>query len=608
MNSRTVVTLVALIATAGCDQQTAPIEKGADFVLTNGKVFTVDEARPWAEAVVVKGNDIVYVGDNAGSHTFVGESTAEVDLEGRLLLPGFVESHIHLALGGATTSGVVLSTTDSLEEVLRKVKEYADSHPEKETIFGASYLAGLFDARGPDKALLDEIIPDRPVYLMDHTLHAVWVNSKALEAAGITMDTPNPPGGEFVRDENGEATGAIKGGPAHAGVAVAIGAITAESMAASLPAVIEGLSEFGFTSAIDMGAPIATDQAYEAMYNMSRAGDLPLRLSVTFYVNTPDLAQTAVETFDEYAKKYRTDTLWFDTLKVSGDSVIENQKAAMLEPYLSTGDKGALYFDREALGRMAIGAAELGYHFTVHTIGDAAARTALETAGDLREAGYNTLYSTTHSQLVHPDDRRMYVDYDVTAQTTGNWAVHQPAYEEHLSQEVLLERQFPFRWWFDNGVNVAMGADWPATPGGFDGGVNPFNNIYTAMHRAAPPGKEVLLGSAPGLVLEPRDQVMTLAEAVEAYTMGGARMLGIEDQVGSIEVGKKADLILLDQNLFEIDPAEIPKTKVLATMFDGKVVHDLVYELGDSELVELGDYDLEIEGLCGPTTNERDSN
>ena len=603
MEKETLIAIVALVMAMGCGQQTAPIEEGADFVLTNGKVYTVNEAQPWAEAVVVKGNEIVFVGDNAGARTFVGEGTEEVDLEGRLLLPGLVESHIHLALGGATTSGVILSTTDSLEDVLRKVKDYADAHPEMETIFGASYLAGLFDARGPNKALLDEIIPDRPVYLMDHTLHAVWVNAKALEVAGITKDTPNPPGGEFVRDENGEATGAIKGGPAHAGVAVATGAITAESMAAALPAVVEGLTEFGFTSAIDMGVPIATDEAYEALYNMSQAGDLPLRLSVTYYVNTPDLAETAVETMKKYSEKYRTEKLWFDTLKVSGDSVIENQKAAVLEPYLSTGDTGSLYFDREALGKMALDAAELGYHFTVHTIGDAAARTALQTAGDLREAGYGTLYSTTHSQLVHPDDRQMYVDHDVTAQTTGNWAVHQPAYEEHLSQEVLLERQFPFRWWFDNGVNVAMGADWPATPGGFDDGVSPFNNIYTAMHRAAPPGKEELLGSAPGLVLEPSDQVMTLAEAVFAYTLGGARMLGIEEQVGSIEVGKKADLILLDQNLFEIAPVDIPGTRVLATMFDGKVVHDVVYELGDSELVDLEDYELEIEGLCGPTTH-----
>ncbi len=579
------LSLSAMVVLAGtaCTGSGAPDVAAADFVLRNGYVYTVDAAQTVAEAVAVRGNEIVYVGDNAGAADFVGSGTEEIDLGGRLLLPGFVESHIHAAVGGATTSGIILETTDSLDGVLRKVEEYAAANPDKETIFGASYLASLFGAEGPNKALLDEIVPDRPVYLMDHTLHSVWVNSRALEIAGITRDTPDPPGGEYVRDASGEPTGAIRGGPAHIPVSDAIGAITAESMAASLPSVVEGLNEFGFTSAIDMGSPIATEAAYQALYDLSAAGELSLRLSVTYYVNTPALADDAVEMLDRYAQMYRTDTLWFDTLKVSGDSVIENQKAAMLEPYLSTGDTGSLYFDRGALGAMVLGAAALGYHATVHTIGDAATRTALQVAGDLRAAGYDTIFSTTHSQLVHPDDRRLYVDHDVTAQSTGNWAIVQPSYAEHLSADVIENRQFPFRFWADNGVNIALGADWPATPGGFDNGVHPFNNIYGAMHRAAPAGLEALLGSEPGLVLAPVDQVLTLAEAVDAYTMGGARMLGIDDQVGSIEVGKKADLILLDQNLFEIDAEDIPATRVLATMFDGRVVHDVVYGLGDDQ-------------------------
>ena len=507
------------------------------------------------------------------------------------MLPGFVESHIHLAVGGATTSGAILAMDDSLEDVLLEVKKYAATHPEKETIFGASYNAFLFDDGGPDKSILDEIVPDRSVFLMDHTLHAVWVNSKALANANITEDTANPPGGEYVRDENGEATGAIKGAPAYIPVSNAIGAITAESMMSSLPAVVEGMSEFGFTSAIDMGAPIATEAAYEAMHNLSRDGDMPLRLSTTYYVNTPSLMANAVEKLDGYANKFRTDIFWFDTLKISGDSVVENQKAALLEPYLTTGDTGSLYFSRAELAKMAMDAAKLGYNTTVHTIGDAATRAALDAAGDLRAAGYDTLFSTTHSQMVDASDRQKYVDYDVTAQTTGNWAVYQAAYIPLLGEERNSTLQFPLRWWVDNGVNVALGADWPATPGGFANGVNPFNNIYVAMHRQAPHGLESILGQVPGRTLEPQDQVLTLAEAVEAYTLGGARMLGIDEQIGSIEVGKKADLILLDQNLFEIDVAEIPKTKVIATMFDGRIVHDITFDLGDSDLVDTSRYD-----------------
>ncbi len=595
------VTLSAIVVVAlflaGCAQESPEQPKpgsnstAADYVFTNGSVYTVNPKQEWADAVAVQGNTIVYVGSNDGAQAFIGDNTVTADLGGRLMLPGLVESHIHLALGGATISGAILETTDTIEDVLAKVKAYADANPDKETIFGASYFSGLFDGLGPNKAMLDEIVPDRPVYLLDHTMHAVWVNSKALEISGITNETPDPAGGEYIRDDNGEATGAVKGGPAHAPIAVATNAITAETMAAALPNIVEGLSEFGFTTAVDMGAPIATEEAYEAMYQLSEAGELPLRLSVTYYINTPALAETAVEKLDGFARKYRTDTLWFDTLKVSGDSVIENQKAAMLEPYLSTGDNGSLYFDRGSLGAMALGAAELGYNTTVHTIGDAATRNALQVAGDLRAAGHKTLFSTTHSQMVHPDDRQMYVDFDVTAQSTGNWAVVLPSYAENVNAKVLEERQFPFRWWEDNGVNVAFGADWPATPGGFTDGVNPFNNIYTAMHRSAPPGKAEVLGSEPGLVLKPIDQVMLLEEGVRAYTMGGARMLGISDQIGSIEVGKKADLILLDQNIFKIDAEAIPKTKVLATMFDGRVVHDLLFGIGDDDPADTDKFD-----------------
>ena len=568
--------------TAASPSRAAGTTAAADFVLTNARVYTVNPEQPWAQAVVVEGNEIVYVGDDQGAQAYIGENTTAEDLAGQLLLPGFVESHLHATLGAATTSGVILENTDSIEEVLTKVKIYAEENPDRPVIFGASYFSGLFGSTGPSKTTLDEIVPDRPVYLMDQTLHAVWVNSKALEITGITNDTPDPPGGEYVRDESGEATGHVKGGPAHAPIAVATGAITAESMAAAMPDVFEGLSENGFTTFIDMGAPIATDAAYEALYTLSKNGELPLRVSVTFYVNTKALSEVGVQRLHEYAQKYRTDTLWFDTLKVSGDSVIENQKAAMLEPYLSTGDRGALYFTREELAKMATDAAKLGYGITIHTIGDAASRAALQAAGDVRAAGFDTRFSTTHSQTVHPDDRQMYVDFDVTAQTTGNWAVLQPTYAEHLNEEVISTRQFPFGWWEANKVNIALGSDWPASPGGFDVAINPFLNIYSAMTRTPSPGYAGALGSVEGSQLSPADEVMSLETAIRAYTLGGAEMLGIENQVGSIEVGKKADLILLDTNLFEVGPETIPKAKVLATMFDGKVVHDVTWGIGDS--------------------------
>ncbi|MEM7147928.1 MAG: amidohydrolase [Verrucomicrobiota bacterium] len=570
----------------------------ADMVFTNGKIYTVDESNPWAEAVAVSDNLISYVGDNAGAEPYVGENTEKIDLEGRLVLPGFVESHIHLGGGAGTSSGLILSTEDSLEEVLEKVREYAEANPDLPTIFGASYLSTLFGPEGPKKEVLDELIPDRAVFLMDHTLHSVWVNSKAYEVAGITKDTPNPPGGEYIKNEDGELSGAIRGVPAHLPVLEANNAISVEGLMNVLPLVLEGLSEFGFTTAIDMGMPFAAEAAYDAFVALDNADELPIRLSVTYYVNTPALAEDAVEKLQEYANKYQSEHVWFDTLKITGDSVVENQKAAFIDPYLTTGDNGSLYFDKEALLEMVLPAAEKGFHITIHTIGDLATRTALDAAEELRAAGYeDTLFSTTHSQMVQPEDRPRYKELNVTAQTTGNWAVPQMGYYDLLGKDRVDSLQFPFRTWADDGVNIALGADWPATPGGFEHGVHPFNNIYSAMHRKAPKNAQAALGTIDA-TLPPYDQVLTLEECIEAYTLGGARMLGIEDDIGSIEVGKKADLILLDQNLFEIDPEKIPDTKVLATMFDGRIVHDVVYELGDSELVDLADVGKGAMGPC----------
>ena len=269
----------------------------------------------------------------------------------------------------------------------------------------------------------------------------------------------------------------------------------------------------------------------------------------------------------------------------------------MLEPYLTTGERGSLYFDREALNKMVLPAAEKGFNITIHTIGDQAVRTALDSAQSLREAGHkDTLFSTTHSQMVHPDDRPRFKALGVTAQATGNWAVPQKGYLPLLGRERNDSLQFPFGTWAKDGVNIALGADWPATPGGFEHGVNPFNNIYCAMFRRAPEHVREALGSYDA-ALPPATEVLTLEQCIAGYTIGGARMLGIDDMVGSIEVGKKADLALLSQNLFEVEPEKIPHTKVLATMFGGKIVHDVVYELGDSEVVEL---DKVAPGAVGP--------
>jgi predicted amidohydrolase YtcJ len=595
---------VTLLVAGLLTTQASESKEPADYVLLNGKVYTVNPEQPWAEAVAVRGDEIVYVGDNQAAREFIGKDSRAIDLKGKLLLPGFVESHIHVLMGAATTSGVTLTMTDSLEDIQRKVKEYAEANPTKPAIFGSAYSGLIFGDDGPKKEWLDAVVPDRPVILGDHTIHTMWANSKALEMAGIDKDTPNPPGGEYVRDSEGNPTGTMKGSPASLPVVRATKVITVEDIQRVLPDILSGLSEYGFTAAMDFGNPVATQEAAAALVKLDQEGKLPLRVSLMHFVNTPALAKTAVVDSINFAKQVQSPNVWVDTLKFLGDSVLENQKAALEEPYLKEGtiattNRGALYFDKETMLGMMQGVAEGGQQGTaIHAIGDRAVRTALDACQDFRAAGDDkTRLIITHAQLVDPNDRKRFAANDVIVQTTGVWMNIQPSYISFLGQRRNDTLQFPLRSIVDSGATVALGADWPATLGGFEHGVNPFNNIYTAMHRKPPKHLIAEFGSVDE-ALPPKEEVLTLKEAIEAYTINGARQMGREKEFGSIEAGKKADLILLSQNLFEIEPEAIPATKVLATMAGGRLVHDVAYDIGDANLTDMDKLNEESVTMC----------
>lgn len=575
----------------------------ATYVLLNGSIYTVNPKQPWAQAVAVRGDQIVYVGNNQGARAFIGKGSRAIDLKGKLLLPGFVESHIHVLMGAATTSGVTLSMTDSLADMQRKLKAYAAANPSKPAIFGSAYNGLLFGESGPKREWLDAVVPDRPVMLADHTLHTMWTNSKALEVAGITKDTPNPPGGEYVRDSAGNPTGTIKGSPASVPVVRATGVVTAADIERSLPKILAGLSEYGFTAAMDFGNLIATEQAAAALVKLDQQGKVPLRLSLLHLVNTPQLAKSAVTDSIKLAKLARSANVWVDTLKIMGDSVLENQKAALEQPYLKDGktpttNRGTLYFDKPAMLAMMQGVAKEGQGTAFHAIGDRAVRTVLDAAQAFRQAGdTKTRLIITHAQLVEPDQIKRFAANNVIVQTTGVWINLQPSYVSLLGQKRNDTLQFPLRSLVDSGATVALGADWPATAGGFEHGVNPFNNIYTAMHRR-PPQKLIAEFGSVNQVLPPKREVLTLAEAIQAYTLNGAKQMGRAHEFGSIEVGKKADLVLLSQNLFKIKPEAIPTTNVLATMAGGRLVHDVAYGIGDADLTNLERLDQGAVGLC----------
>jgi len=546
--------------------------RSADLVITNADVRTMDDARPTAEAVAITGNTISYVGDAAGVAAMIGDDTQVIDAEGHLIVPGFNETHLHLLVAAAAVSGVVLDQKDSAEDVVRKVSEYAEKHPGDATIFGTGVAAGVLSTGEAHRSILDEVAPDRGVHLLDETMHNAWVNSKSLELAGITKDTPNPDNGTYVHDQNGELTGVIQGTPAHVPVIVGSKAVTAETIATALPDMLAILTSFGFTAAIDMGFPMSTEEGYQSLVDLDNEGKLPVRVSLAYMFNSVELGEKVIATIQDFSRRFDSDHVWLDTMKIIGDGVVENHKAAFLEPYLDVDGSGALTVPEDFLLDKAMRAAGMGFNVTAHCVGDRANRTLLDVYAKVRAAGHrDVILSTTHSWNVQPEDVPRWAENDVIVQTSGIWAFFRPAYVKTLGKERNETLQFPLRGWEDSGAVIALGADYPATDGGLMG-LNPFNNIYSLLTRKlAPP----LIGSVGEEhdPLPPVDQVLTIDEAIRGYTAGGAKMMGKFDEFGSITVGKKADLVALSQNLYEIDVDDIPKTDVLLTMMDGRITY-----------------------------------
>ena len=435
-------------------------------IWTGARIATMNPAQPWAEAIAVRNGVFVAVGSSTEVLEFAGPGATVRQLEGSLVLPGLVESHVHILLGAAMGSGAELQMSDSVDDILRTVRQFAADHPDRPAIFGASYNALLFDENGPSAAVLDQAVSDRPVVLMDHTLHGAWANSKALERAGVSADSPDPLPSRYVRGMDGTPTGAIKGSGASQPVLEAVGAINADTVRAALPNVLAALTRFGFTAAMDCGNVLVTEPAFDAIEQVHAEGQLRMRVSLTTMVNTPDSARTAIERHDRLSQRFQSDRQWSDTLKIITDSVLENQTAATLEPYCSTHGHGSLYFEPDTLRVLVRDATERGHGVILHAIGDRAVREGLDVAAELRRTDAESRFILTHCQLVAVEDRVRFAEHGVIVQTTANWANFQPSYVEHLGAERNDTLQFPFRSWVDSGATLALGADWPATPGG----------------------------------------------------------------------------------------------------------------------------------------------
>ncbi len=548
----------------------ANAEGAADFVFHNGRVYTVAGPSPWAEAVAVKGNTITHVGDDTGAMAQAGPNTRVIDLGGRLLMPGFVEAHTHPFMGAFLTSGLDLQLPTGAD-ALAAIEKYAKENPEG-PIRGFGWRVDMFGPEGPTRADLDRILPDRPAFFFAIDGHSLWVNSKALQMAGVDRNTPDPiPGfSYYMRDKNGDPTGYVLEVVAELNVVNAVEPISADTMAKLLASWTPKASAAGITSVFDAGVPpIGEDQAaIIGLYTAAeQRGELPFRVIASYSVKGPPI-DDAVAKMTEVRDRISTELVQAPVLKIVGDGTQGGYTAWLLEPYADKPDStGGSPFTVEQWHKIVREADAAGFDLHMHACGEHTARVALDAVQEAIAANppRDRRHAIAHLVYVEDPDNQRFGELGVIAQFSANWMSADPDTIQNMGarygsprKELLYRPQEVLK----SGGRISLGTDWPAA--GYFSTYKPLDSIQIGVTRQ-------LIGKADNPVLAPADQALSVAEAVHANTMGAAYQIRLDDKVGSLEVGKLADMIILDKNILEIDPHDIHTAQVAMTMMNGQI-------------------------------------
>ena len=550
-------------------------EQPADLVLTGGAVYTMDAARTWAQAVAITGGRIAAVGTDAEMRPHVGPRTEVVNLRGRMVLPGFQDAHVHASGGGLERGQCDLTSEHTREGFLAAIRGYADGNPGVEWITGGGWGMDVFPRGVPSKEDLDQVVPGRPVFLANRDHHGAWVNSRALALAGIDATTPDPPDGRIERTATGEPQGTL-----HEGAMDLVQRIVPTvTLAERVAGVLEGqryLHSLGITAWQEaiVGEYAVVPDAFDAFREVEGQGLLTARVTGALWwrrgAGLAQLDSLAERRAIASGSRFRT-----TSVKIMQDGVCENFSAAMLTPYLDghgheTEGRGISLFDPEELNEAVTAIDARGFQVHVHAIGDRAVREALDAIAAARAANGPTAgrHHIAHLQVIHPDDVPRFRDLGVLANCQPLWASNEPQMTELTMPFLGPERsawQYPFGSLAASGAQLCFGSDWPVSS------PNPMWQMHTAVNRTTSPeypfrGPETDEPFLPG-------ERIGLPAAIAAFTMGSAYVNHDERDAGSVEPGKRADLVVLDRNLFTQPAAEIALAEVDLTLVDGAVVY-----------------------------------
>jgi len=537
----------------------------ADIVFIDGRVWTLDPARPWASAVAVADGRIVAVGSDRDVRAPTGPATRRIDLRGRLLIPGFQDAHVHPVTAGLGGERCDLHGFRTRVEYLREIAGYAARHPEREWIEGGGWSLDAFPGGTPDRASLDSVLPDRPAYLENRDGHDAWVNSRALELAGVTRDTLDPPDGRIERLPDGNPQGSLHEG-ARALVNRLLPPPTADELERALERAQAHLHSLGITAWQDAHVTPAILEAYRCVDDR---GALTARVVAALGWDT-DRGPGQVDELIELRRRGTSSRIRATSVKIFQDGVMENFSAALLHPYLDrdgrpTVNRGTSLTEERELVRVVVRLDAEGFQVHVHAIGDRAVREALDAFERARatNGARDSRHHIAHLQLVHPADVGRFGGLGVVANMQPYWACAEPQVTELASPFLGAERaagQYPFGSLHRAGAILAGGSDWSVST------ADPLREIEVAVTRVDDEHRD----AEPFLP----DERLDLATALRAFTVGSAYVNHLDRETGSIEVGKLADLAVIDRGLFPPGSGPIADARVLLTLVDGRPVFE----------------------------------
>lgn len=567
MKARFLLPVAAAILAACSPSDEAPQFVTADSVYLNARIYTVDADNSWASAMAVTDGRIVAIGSDADMATHTGDATTVHDLHGRMVMPGIHDTHMHPSDAGVGKTIECSFLTYDLVDALDALQGCLADKPEGDWLRGGQWNDGLFVGTDKSpKAILDEIAPNHPVFLMDWSVHNAWINSKALELFGIDDDTPNPSGGVIVRDlDSGEATGILLDNAAY-DYRRELPAYTLQQRSDALAWSIEQLASFGITT---FKEAIVTTANMEAYTDLDNKGELPLNVKthLTWKSSWANSHHEEVALIDSRAD-YASDSIDTDFAKIMLDGIPPTYTAALLEPYEPNeafGDdwRGKLMHTPEDLAADVTALDAQGLTVMIHATGDRSLRVALDAFATARKANGDSglIHVVSHAEMIHADDIPRFAELNIAAEMCPILWYPIPGLDWELWLGPDRAKVWPVKSLIEAGALVIYGSDWPVVPT-----PNPWPGIESMVTRSDPTGASD--------VQDWPEQAVDLHTALRIFTINGAIASKSGNSSGSLEIGKDADFVVLDRNVFEVPISDVGETQVLLSVVGGETVVD----------------------------------